>query len=219
VEHAGTTDHALAGTHRRPLVVGLTGGIGSGKTSVSAVFESLGVPVIDADQLAHQLVAPGQAALDEIREAFGQRCITADGHLDRAFIRQRVFSNPDEKQKLESILHPRIRNRIVAWIAGLESPYCLVVIPLLLETGQTDLVDRVLVVDTPENVQLTRVAARDGLSHNAILAIMDSQTDRETRLAAADDIIENSSDIASLESRVRKLHSHYLEISHDNWSR
>jgi dephospho-CoA kinase len=178
------------------------------------MFESLGVPVIDADRLAHQLVEPGQAALDEIRETFGEHCIMADGHLDRAFIRQRVFSNSHEKQKLESILHPRIRDRIVAWIGGLEAPYCLVVIPLLLETGQTDLVDRVLVVDSPENEQLARVAARDGLSHNAILAIMDSQADRETRLAAADDIIENSSDIASLESRARKLHSYYLEISH-----
>lgn len=216
MEDAGSTARTRSGTHRHPLVVGLTGGIGSGKSTVSAIFESLGVPVIDADLLAHQLVEPGQAALDEIREIFGERCITAGGHLDRAFIRQRVFSNSDEKQKLESILHPRIRNRIVAWIADLESPYCIVVIPLLLETGQTDLVDRVLVVDTPENEQLTRVAARDGLSHNAVLAIMDSQADRETRLAAADDIIENSSDIASLESRVRNLHSYYLEISHDN---
>jgi dephospho-CoA kinase len=216
VEEAGSTANTRIGTHRPPLVVGLTGGIGSGKSTVSAAFASLGVPVIDADQLAHQLVEPGQAALDEIREIFGERCITADGHLDRAFIRQRVFSNRDEKQKLESILHPRIRDRIVAWIAGLESPYCIVVIPLLLETGQTDLVDRVLVVDTPENEQLTRVAARDGLSHNAVLAIMDSQTDRETRLAAADDIIDNSSDIASLESRVKTLHSYYLELSHDN---
>jgi dephospho-CoA kinase len=216
VEEAGSTANTRIGTHSPPLVVGLTGGIGSGKSTVSAAFASLGVPVIDADQLAHQLVEPGQAALDEIREIFGERCITADGHLDRAYIRQRVFSNRDEKQKLESILHPRIRNRIVAWIAGLKSPYCIVVIPLLLETGQTDLVDRVLVVDTPENEQLTRVAARDGLSHNAVLAIMDSQTDRETRLAAADDIIENSSDIASLESRVKTLHSYYLELSHDN---
>jgi dephospho-CoA kinase len=216
VEDAGSTANSRTGTRSRPLVVGLTGGIGSGKSTVSAIFESLGVPVIDADQLAHQLVAPGQAALDEIRKTFGERCITPDGHLDRALIRQRVFSNSDEKQKLESILHPRIRNRIVAWIAGLESPYCIVVIPLLLETGQTDLVDRILVVDIPENEQLTRVAARDGLTHNAVLAIMDSQTDRETRLAAADDVIANSSDIASLESRVRTLHSYYLEISHDN---
>jgi dephospho-CoA kinase len=139
-----------------------------------------------------------------------------DGRLDRAFIRQRVFSNSDEKQKLESILHPLIRNRIRAWIAAQASPYCIVVIPLLLETGQTDLVDRILVVDTPESEQLKRVAGRDGLAHNVIQAIMDTQADRESRLAAADDIIENSADITSLESQATALHSYYLEISHDN---
>ncbi len=201
---------------RSPLVIGLTGGIGSGKSTVSAIFESLGVPVIDADQLAHQLVEPGQAALDEIRSIFGELCITPEGHLDRAYIRTRVFSNIQEKHKLESILHPRIRSRIMAWIATLDSPYCIVVIPLLLETGQTDLVDRILVVDSTENEQLKRVAARDRLTHNVILAIMDTQADRETRLAAADDIIENSSDIASLESQVKALHSYYLEISNDD---
>jgi len=197
-------------------VVGLTGGIGSGKSTVSAVFESLGIPVIDADQLAHQLVEPGQPALDEIRNTFGEGCITPDGRLDRIFIRQRVFSNNEEKHKLESILHPKIRSSILTWIAALDSPYCIVVIPLLLETGQTDLVDRILVVDASENEQLKRVAARDRLTDNVILAIMDAQADRETRLAAADDIIENSSDKASLESQVKALHSYYLEISHDD---
>ncbi len=216
MEVAGSTTDPRSESHKRPLVVGLTGGIGSGKSTVSTVFASMGIPVIDADQLAHQLVEPGQPALDEIRNTFGERCITPDGSLDRAFIRQRVFSNNDEKQKLESILHPIIRNRIEAWIAAQESPYCIVVIPLLLETGQTDLVDRVLVVDTPEYEQLKRVAGRDGLTHNVIQAIMDTQADRESRLAAADDIIENSSDIASLESQARTLHSYYLEISHDN---
>lgn len=204
------------GSNRNPLAVGLTGGIGSGKSTVSAAFESLGVPVIDADQLAHQLVAPGQPALDEIRNTFGEHFITPDGRLDRACIRQRVFSNDEEKHKLEAILHPKIRSRIQAWIAALDAPYCLVVIPLLLETGQADLVDRILVVDATENEQLKRVAARDRLTHNDILAIMDTQADRETRLAAADDIIENSSDIASLESQVKAMHSYYLEISHDD---
>ena len=197
-------------------MVGLTGGIGSGKSTVSAIFESLGAPVIDADHLAHQLVEPGQPALDEISNAFGEQCITSDGRLDRAFMRQRVFSNNQEKHKLEAILHPRIRNRIRRWIAALDSAYCVVVIPLLLESRQTDLVDRILVVDTSENEQLKRVAARDRLTHNVILTIMDTQADRETRLAAADDIIENSSDIASLESQVKALHRYYLEISHDD---
>ena len=216
MKSAGSTADTRPGSSRRPLVVGLTGGIGSGKSTTAAVFESLGIPVIDADQLAHRLVEPGQPALDEIRDTFGEGCITPDGRLDRAFMRQRVFSNNHEKHKLESILHPRIRSRILTWIAGLESPYCIVVIPLLLETGQTDLVDRILVVDTSENEQLKRVAARDRLTHNVILAIMDTQADRETRLAAADDIIENSGDMASLEYQVNVLHSYYLEISHDD---
>jgi dephospho-CoA kinase len=216
VDNTGSTANTGHGNSRRPLVVGLTGGIGSGKSTVSAIFESQGIPVIDADQLAHQLVEPGQPALDEIHNTFGEACITSDGRLDRAFIRQRVFSNDSEKQRLEAILHPRIRNRILGWIAAIDSPYCIVVIPLLLEAGQTDLVDRILVVDTTETEQLKRVAARDRLTHNVILAIMDTQADRETRLAAADDIIENCSDMASLESQVKVLHSYYLEISHDD---
>jgi dephospho-CoA kinase len=216
VKTTGNTTKNRAGSSKRPLVVGLTGGIGSGKSTVSAVFESLGIPVIDADHLAHQLVEPGQPALDEIRDTFGEACIMPGGHLDRAFIRQRVFSNSKEKHRLEEILHPRIRNSIQNWIATLNSPYCIVVIPLLLETGQTDLVDRILVVDTSKNEQLKRVAVRDRLTHNVILAIMDTQADRESRLAAADDIIENSSDTASLKSQVKALHSYYLEISHDD---
>ena len=216
MDNAGSTADTRHGSSRRPLVVGLTGGIGSGKSTVSAIFESLGIPVIDADQLAHQLVEPGQPALEEIRNIFGEACIRYDGRLDRAFIRQRVFSNDIEKQRLEAILHPVIRSRILTWIAAMDSPYCIVVIPLLLEAGQTDLVDRILVVDTTKNEQLKRVAARDKLTQNVTLAIMNTQADRETRLAAADDIIENSSDRASLESQVKALHSYYLEISHDD---
>jgi dephospho-CoA kinase len=216
VETADNTTASLTGTPKRPLVIGLTGGIGSGKSTVAAIFESLGIPVIDADQLAHQLVEPGQPALDEIRDTFGEACIAQDGHLDRAFIRQRVFANKQEKQRLEAILHPKIRNRILTWIAAQNTSYCIVVIPLLLESGQSDLVDRILVVDTTENKQIKRVVARDGLTHNVILAIMNAQADRETRLAAADDIIENSGDMKSLESQVKTLHSKYLEISHDD---
>jgi dephospho-CoA kinase len=216
VGNTGSKAASVTASRSRTLVVGLTGGIGSGKSTVSAIFESLGTPVIDADQLARQLVEPGQPALDEIRNTFGKHCITPDGVLDRAFMRRRVFSNNEEKHKLEAILHPKIRNRIRRWIDTLDSPYCIVVIPLLLESGQTDLVDRILVVDADENEQLKRVAARDRLSHNVILRIMDTQTDREARLRAADDIIVNSSDLASLESRVKALHSYYLEISHDD---
>jgi len=219
VENTANPPPLLNNRHQHPLVVGLTGGIGSGKSTVAAIFHSFGTPVIDADLLARELVEPGEPALDEIKKVFGESSITGDGHLNRTFLRQRIFKNRDEKHKLEEILHPQIRNRIRTWIAAVESPYCIAVIPLLLKSGQTDLVDRVLVIDTPENEQRKRVAARDSLSHNVIMAIMETQADRGTRLAAADDIIKNNSDIASLHARVLALHNHYLKISRADESR
>lgn len=198
------------------LVVGITGGIGSGKTTVANVFSALGVPVIDTDQLARELVEPGQPALDEIIAVFGKKCITADGQLKRAYIRKQIYSDAGLKHQLEAILHPKIRQRIRTLLAEVRAPYCIVVIPLLLETAQTDLVDRVLVVDTSEKEQLARVAARDGLSDNTIMAIMQTQADRNTRLQAADDIIVNDRDLESLTERILELHTHYMEISHDH---
>ena len=198
------------------LVVGLTGGIGSGKTTVANGFSALGVPVIDTDQLARELVEPGQPALDEIIAVFGKDCITPDGQLKRARIRQQIYSNAGLKLQLEDILHPKIRQRIKTLLANLQEPYCIVVIPLLLETHQTDLVDRILVVDTPEKEQLTRVAARDSLSDNTIMAIMQSQADRNTRLQAADDIIVNDRDLESLTERILELHTSYMEIAYDH---
>lgn len=202
--------------NKQTLVVGLTGGIGSGKTTVANGFSALGVPVIDADLLARELVEPGQTALDEIISTFGTEAITADGQLDRDYMRQRIFSDPDQKSRLEAILHPKIRQRIRALLADIRTPYCIVVIPLLLETRQTDLVDRILVIDSPEKEQLKRVAARDGLSDNAIMAIIKSQIDRNTRLAAADDIIVNDQDVNELTGRILKLHRHYMGITHDH---
>ena len=193
----------------------MTGGIGSGKTTVANGFKTLGVPVIDADQLARELVEPGQAALDEIIAVFGKDCISRDGQLNRAYIRQEIYSDAGLKYRLEAILHPKIRQRIRTLLADIHEPYCIVVIPLLLETQQTDLVDRILVVDTPEKEQLARVAARDSLSHNTIMAIMQTQADRGTRLQAADDIIVNNSDLASLTERILELHTQYMDISHD----
>jgi len=201
---------------KHTLVVGLTGGIGSGKTTVAEGFSALGVPVIDADQLARELVEPGQPALAEITAVFGKSSLTEDGHLDRACIRQRIYSDAELKLQLEAILHPKIRQRIRTLIADIQAPYCVVAIPLLLETGQTDLVHRILVVDSPEKEQRQRVAARDGLSDNTIMAIMQSQADRSTRLAAADDVIVNDSDLAALGLRIQELHQHYLEIAYDN---
>ena len=202
--------------NKQTLVVGLTGGIGSGKTTVANGFSALGVPVIDADQLARELVAPGQTALAEIISTFGTAAIAADGQLDRDYMRQRIFSDPDQKSRLEAILHPKIRQRIRALLADIRTPYCIVVIPLLLETRQSDLVDRILVIDSPEKEQLKRVAARDGLSDNAIMAIIKSQADRNTRLAAADDIIVNDRDVNELTGRIQKLHRHYMGITHDH---
>ena len=198
------------------LVVGLTGGIGSGKTTVADAFNALGVPVIDTDQLARELVEPGQPALDEIIAVFGKDCITPDGQLKRAYIRQQIYSDAALKSQLEDILHPKIRQRIKTLLANLRETYCIVVIPLLLETHQTDLVDRILVVDTSEKEQLTRVAARDSLSDNTIMAIMQSQADRNTRLQAADDIIVNDRDLKSLTERILELHTYYMEIAYDH---
>ena len=201
---------------KQTLVVGLTGGIGSGKTTVANGFSALGVPVIDTDVLARELVEPGQPALDEIISTFGTEVTTADGRLDRNYMRQLIFTDPARKTQLEAILHPKIRQRIRTLLADIRSAYCIVVIPLLFETRQTDLVDRILVVDSPEKEQLTRVAARDSLSDNAIMAIINSQTHRNTRLAAADDIIVNDRGMSELTGHIQKLHSYYMDITHDH---
>ena len=205
---------AIDGKHT--LVVGLTGGIGSGKTTVANGFSALGVTVIDADQLARELVRPGQPALDEIITIFGKDCVTPDRQLQRDYVRQQIYSDPGLKRQLEAVLHPKIRHRIIALLANIQDPYCIVVIPLLLETQQTDLVDRILVVDAPEKEQLARVAARDSLSDNTVMDIMQTQTDRNTRLAAADDIIVNDRDLAALSERIQELHTYYMEIAHDH---
>jgi dephospho-CoA kinase len=205
-----------AASHTQPLVVGLTGGIGSGKTTVANGFGKLGVPLIDADLIARELVEPGQAALEKICAVFGPGYLTADGRLDRAGIQQKIFADKALRLQLEDILHPEIRKRIKTLIAGVQTAYCIVVIPLLLETGQHDLVDRILVVDSPEEEQIKRVAARDKLSDNAIIRIMNTQADRKTRLASADDLIVNNSDLKTLASQIQSLHHRYLELSNDN---
>lgn len=213
---SGNDSPASRGHGEDPLVVGLTGGIGSGKSTVAEGFAALGTPVIDADRLARELVEPGQPALEEIIATFGPDCISANGRLDRDHMRRQIYADDTRRRQLESILHPRIRQRIKHLLADISAPYCIVVIPLLLETGQTDLVDRILVVDTPEKEQLKRVAARDGLTHNAVSAIMAAQTDRSTRLNAADDVICNDSDLESLTGRIQELHQLYMELSYDN---
>jgi len=195
------------------LVIGLTGGIGSGKSITADMFAARGIPVIDADVIARELVEPGMPALAEITARFGPRVIGADGRLDRNALRQQVFGDPVARADLESILHPRIRQRMRDRIDALDSPYCILVIPLLLETGQRDLVQRVLVVDAPEAVQRARVRRRDDLDSDEIEAVLQAQTDRQTRLAVADDVIHNDSDLSSLEAQVDALHRTYLQLA------
>lgn len=196
------------------LKIGLTGGIGSGKTSVSDIFSELGVPVIDTDLVARQLTARDGAALPEIRSAWGESVMRTDGELDRDALRRRIFAAPEERRRLEAILHPLIRRQVVAELAALDAPYVVVVIPLLVETGNyRELLDRVLVVDCPESLQVERVRARSGLSAEEVSAIISAQADRSSRIAAADDVIANAANSRSLREQVLSLDAKYREIA------
>lgn len=195
------------------LVIGLTGGIASGKSSVAEHFADRGVPVIDADILARQMVEPGQSALSEIVAAFGTAVLTPNGRLNRGAVRALVFDDPVKRHQLEAILHPRIRRETERQLRTLKVPYCILVIPLLLEAGQQDLVDRILVVDAPESLQLERLCQRDSLSESECRAILAAQLDRATRNAAADDLIVNDADLAALDREVERLHRFYLNLA------
>jgi dephospho-CoA kinase len=195
------------------LKIGLTGGIACGKSAVATGFAELGVPVIDADVLARELVASGQPALAEIAHELGDEFITPDGGLDRARLRRHIFNDAGARKRLEAILHPRIAAEMQARAARLDAPYCLLVIPLLIEAGQQSLVDRILVVDCPEELQRHRLAARDGAAPEQISAILASQIQREQRLAAADDVITNDGTPAQLQARVAELHARYLGLA------
>ena len=200
------------------LIIGLTGGIGSGKTTVSQYFETLGVPVIDADQLTRDLVKPGQPALAEIAEQLGAEFITPSGELDRRALREHIFAHPEQRQILEGILHPRAhqaaKQQLAAMSEGPNPPaYLILSVPLLIESGWTDLVQRVLVIDIDPALQRQRASARDGLNEEQINATMRSQVDRDTRLAAADDVIHNNADLPALQVQVERLHQQYLQLA------
>lgn len=195
------------------LTIALTGGIGSGKSTVADRFARLGVPVLDADALARALTAPGEPALEEIRAAFGAKVIQPDGGLDRAALRRVVFADETARRRLEAILHPLIRARMLAWLGEVRAPYAVLVIPLLFETGQTDLADRILVVDLPEEEQVRRVQTRSGLDEAEIRRILATQAARAERLAGADDRIDNSGGLAALEAQVERLHRFYLGLA------
>ena len=196
------------------FVVGLTGGIGSGKSTVAECFAAHGVPVIDTDVVARELTARGGAALDAIRATFGEMVMQADGTLDRAALRRRVFSDADARHQLEAILHPRIRQIVEQTLATLTAPYALIVIPLLVETGgYRDVLNRVLAVDCPEDLQIARVMARNGLTQDEVEAILAAQAGRAERLAAADDVILNTASPEALRTQVATLHRRYLALS------
>lgn len=198
------------------FVVGLTGGIGSGKSAVAERFAALDVPVVDTDVIARELTAVGGAGIPPIRVVFGDGVIAADGALDRAAMRRLVFTDPSARAQLEAILHPliRIESEIRCRRASADFPYVLLVVPLLVESGTyRERVDRVCVVDCPEEVQIARVMQRSGLTRDEATAILAAQASRSQRLAAADDVIDNSAGLADLATQVDRLHGKYREMA------
>ncbi|MDE2130013.1 MAG: dephospho-CoA kinase [Betaproteobacteria bacterium] len=207
------TTPASSAEHR--LTIGLTGGIGSGKSAVAALLAALGAGVLDADAIAHELTAPGGAAIAAIQQAFGAEMITPAGALDRDRMRAAVFADPAKRCALESILHPRIGQAMRERAARTAGPYLVLVIPLLVENlpRWRSAVDRIAVVDCPESQQIARVMRRSGLDAAQVRAIMATQATREARRRAADDLIDNSADLAALQKRTRDLHAGYLRMA------
>jgi len=196
------------------FIVGLTGGIGSGKTTVSDQFKALGVNIIDADIIAREVVAPKSHALGEIAHHFGETFINQDGSLNRALLRTRIFSNEGDKQWLNSLLHPLIRQKILEQCKDAKSKYCILVAPLLIENNLLQLVDRVLVVDVSETIQLERTLQRDSSNEEELRSIINSQAKRKDRLAHANDIINNEgTDLSLLNENIKMLHHKYLTLA------
>lgn len=195
-----------------PPIIGLTGGIGSGKSAACEHFAALGAAVVDTDAIAHELTTAGGAAIDLIRETFGEQVIQADGALNRTAMRERVFSDPAARLRLEAILHPMIRQLSLQRCANTTRPYVILAIPLLIETGAYhEHLTRICVVDCPVELQVARVMARNAMSEPQVRAIIAAQASRAQRQAVADDLIDNSGDLAALWQQVERLHEHYLQ--------
>lgn len=192
------------------MIIGLTGGIGSGKTAVSDTFKSLGIDIVDADVSSRRVVEKGQPALDDIQAHFGDDILDSENNLDRAKLREIIFKNPQERVWLEQLLHPKIAEHIKDQLESSNSPYCILVSPLLLETEQKSYCSFVLVVDVPEEFQVTRTAKRDGVSEEQVKNIISAQIDREKRLEQADEIIINDGSMEELKKKVVVLHTKYL---------
>lgn len=196
------------------LVVALTGGIASGKSATAQRFAQHGAPVFDADVVARDLVAAGQPALDEIAAAFGRETLTAAGELDRALVRRRVFADASARWRLEAILHPRIRQRLLALAQACREPYCVLAIPLFAECRMDYAwVDRVLCTDAPRALQLERLTRRPGIDATTAHGMLDAQVSRQARLMLADDVIDNTGPLAALDAAAARLHRRYLQIA------
>ncbi|WAN08986.1 dephospho-CoA kinase [Stutzerimonas balearica] len=196
----------------KPWILGLTGGIGSGKSAAAERFAELGVHVVDADQVARSVVEPGSAALAQIVDRFGGPILASSGELNRAALRERIFTSVEDRHWLERLLHPLIRQEIWASLSRAESPYAVLVSPLLVESRQHEQVDRVLVIDVPEDLQLQRVLARDQVSEDQVRAILAAQARREDRLRQANDVLVNDRDLSWLRQEVDRLHDRYLQL-------
>jgi dephospho-CoA kinase len=204
----------MTGSQNTPaLLIALTGGIASGKSAVAEEFAKLGVPVLDTDQIARDVVAPGMPVLGQLVAEFGSEILDADGRLDRSHMRERVFSDPAQRRKLEAITHPAIREELARRSATAGGSYQVHVIPLLVETGRAEAYDRVLVVDCPEEAQIERLMARDGTSREQAEEILAAQASREERLNAAHDVIENTGTLADLQRFVQTLHRNYALLA------
>ena len=196
-----------------PFRVALTGGIASGKSTVAELFAALGVPVIDTDVIARQVVEPGQPALAQVVAAFGEGVLDASGGLDRRRMRERIFADPGARHRLEAILHPVIRAEMARQSLAAAGPYQVLVIPLLTEGGRRDHVDRVLLVDAPEELQVRRLVTRDGVTHEQAQASLNAQAARAERLALADDVIQNTADVDELRKAVVALDGKYRRLA------
>ena len=199
--------------HNSKLIIGLTGGIGSGKTAASDEFQALGIAVVDADVVAREVVEPGQPALRKIADHFGKHILLSDGALDRAALREIIFSSEEDKRWLEALLHPIIRTEIKRQLCEAKSPYSILVSPLLFETDQAELATRTLLIDVPVSLQIERASKRDRNTTKQIQKIIDSQLPRENKLKLADDVICNDHDLEHLTNQVRLQHQTYLELS------
>lgn len=197
-------------------IIGLTGGIGSGKSTVANCFSQLGIDIVNADEAARNVVEKGSSSLSKIATHFGPKSLLEDGSLNRAFLREEIFNQPDKRQWLEELLHPLIKIWIQEALANSSSSYTILESPLLLETNQHKLTDRILVVDVPEELQVSRAMQRDSNNKQQIEAIMDNQISREERIKRADDIIDNSGPSESLPEKVQALHQTYLQLANRN---